>query len=616
MDPARRAASKDWQKYNDLYEGQHWPTSRPSWRASIVENVCFSTVETVIPRLLKNHSLGVNVVAKSEELAGVSDIYNRILNGHLYIELELDDQFEEFLRDGHIYGTAIMRTVWDNTASNGIGEVRTDIIHPKFFRIDPRASRIADAEWCGTEMPVSVETVVRTYPKGQLVRNAIITTPTSEFNSLDYASEIGKIIEGADSSNDLPFTLPAGFVLLRDMWLKDSTTMQVDTQNGESITVPKYPGGRHIVECNGVILLDEPNRYEHGKPPYSEWQNYKRADSFWGNSEFKQIATLQIELNKRRSQIAESLSLMANPVWIVDREAGIKQGSITNKPGLIIKKNRGSEVTRDQGDPVSNDVFNSVDSIKMSMDGITGIHDVMQGRRPTGISAASAIVELQENADYRVERKAKRFGNFRRRLAFLMCSMVTQFYTEQRAMIVVGPDGAEELLKFDPNQNGRLDVGLFQVLIESGVTLPMSRNARFSQAVQLAGITCGDGQPAIDRDALLEAADWPSRHKVKARMEERAQQAAEAAKQPRPADIKVNLKAELGPNSAASAARAGGVQAMPEVTMDKTAKFISAQTGAKRSEQEMAMAGEMHDVDVIEKLGSDKKTNKETEKNT
>jgi hypothetical protein len=567
--------------------------------------------------MLKNHSLGVNVVAKStdtNDMSDLADMYNAILGGHLYYELDMDNTFEEFLRDAHIYGTSIMRCVWDNTRENGLGDVRLDIIHPEFFRVDPRANKLEDAEWCGTEMPVSIEDIIRLYPeKGFSVRNAQATSLNSITSGAEYASTTADL--GDSSTSAVQGRLPAGLVILRDMWLKDAAMITSDAIDSNDPTlVPKYPFGRHVVEANGVILLDEPSPYQHGKFPFVVLQNYKRSKTFWGMSEFKQMESMQLELNKRRSGIAESINLMANPVWIVEREAGVKSGVLNNKPGLVIRINKGTNIKRDAGQVVGGDVFQSLDSIKYAIDGVTGVHDVTQGRRPTGISAASAIAELQEAASYRIERKAIRFGTTRRELGSLMLGLVNQFYTEERIITVVGEDHGQTVLKYDPNLNGQFEINQFAVLIEPGSTMPQSRTTQFAQALQLAGTPCEDGQPAIDRQALLEAANFKGRHRIMERMAQATQAAQQAASQPQSADVKVNIKGDMGPETVAQALVQSGIQLQrPEVSLNDQAELMLAQATSalkaaetEKTKVETEALDEDHSLDVVERLDGDK----------
>src|SRR5690606_41812412 len=86
----------------------------------------------------------------------------------------------------------------------------------------------------------------------------------------------------------------------------------------------------------------------------------------------------------------------ANTPWIKDTNSGVKSEDLTNQEGLVITKNPGSEVRRDPPPPLPNSLFQLYLQVQRNMETISGVHDVTQGRRPTGIAAASAIAQLQE----------------------------------------------------------------------------------------------------------------------------------------------------------------------------------------------------------------------------
>ena len=130
-----------------------------------------------------------------------------------------------------------------------------------------------------------------------------------------------------------------------------------------------------------------------------------------------------------------------------------------------------------------------------------GINDITQGRRPVGITAATAISLLQEASQARIRDKAKNLEDSIRRLGTLMLSRITQFYTPERAFRLRGEDGEFLFESFDSQ---RLVAGL-DMIVEAGSSLQMNEQQRYQMAIEL--FQAG----GIDIEGLLETTNFPGR---------------------------------------------------------------------------------------------------------
>ena len=61
----------------------------------------------------------------------------------------------------------------------------------------------------------------------------------------------------------------------------------------------------------------------------------------------KYLLSPQQAVNDLSNQVIDNAKHTANMQWIIDKNAGIPKGELTNRPGLIIRKNPGAEVRRD-----------------------------------------------------------------------------------------------------------------------------------------------------------------------------------------------------------------------------------------------------------------------------
>jgi hypothetical protein len=281
----------------------------------------------------------------------------------------------------------------------------------------------------------------------------------------------------------------------------------------------KYPHGRIISWVGNTLLRDTPSDYQHNRCPYVRFFRYTVPDKSYFFGEIDQIIPLQEELNKRKSQAVDLLNLTVNPPMLVFQGSGIDISKVTNRPGLIIPTN----VPVDQAAKwlqmpnIPSAMFVQMATINQDIDTVSGIHDVTQGRKPTGVTAGVAIESLQEAAQTRL-RLAAKFVEFSHKLAAeLMISIIYQYYTEPRTIRKKSANGwtYKEVNFASPEK--KLQGGMPLVKIQPGSTMPVNKSVQKQQAIQLFQIQ------GIDQRALLEMFDWPDIEGILSRMQAQPQ---------------------------------------------------------------------------------------------
>jgi hypothetical protein len=551
---ARRARAPyegQWSQNRKAYLGKLWDPKRPTWKASPTTNFIYTAIENILPIMTDSAPI-VTIQAKSPESRPLADMLEAVV-ADLWQEMKMPKHLPLWCKNFLIYGSAIMKVYWDPEADFGLGGIRADVIDNFHFYPDPDASSVQDARYVITAVPTSVDEVKARFPHVAHLIKGEESVSGHRYSTDTKLAEDSRWHPGSEMRLDSPSergsSADSERVNLIECWWKDHTvepqpdleamsaalggiddaTMQQQMghglvehfqANGMEIPtrmMPKYPTGRVTVIAGDVVIDDKPNPYQHGQFPFAKIDEHIFAGDFWGRSTIEFLISPQMEYDKRTAQIIDCMNLTANPVWIVDKNAGVATNALVNRAGLIIRKNPDTEVRREPGPNIPPYVFRSLEETKANIDIISGVHDVSQGRRPSGMTTATGIAELMEAAQTRIRPRIRQMEFGINEMGEMIVSMIRQLYQYERVVPVLGPTKSQEWMYYDPMMAQDPSLVL-EVRIEAGSTMPVSRVTRSADAQGLFQMG------AIDRQSLLEEMDWPARDTVLQRMYEQEMQ--------------------------------------------------------------------------------------------
>lgn len=523
------AKSHQSQMQKDLkwYHGKHWSNRLASHRAKVVYNKIYSTVESMFPILTDGTP---RIVAKplTKEAVQYIPSVNSFIDT-LWWQLSVNRELDWWCKDGLLVGDGWFKTGYDFEAKR----VNVGCIDPFILFRDPDATRLDDAEFMVFIKPVNVDLLRYRYPdqKANIKPDESIPDHFKNKRS-DFTGDSVKIQAPIDraaiyESKDSPDSpTQPNQTLLIECWKKDYT------MEGGKL---KYPGGRVITMAGRKTLLkDIPHPYPYLVQKMNHIYPLVRFSStiipheFYQGSEVKQLIPLQQDINKRKSQITEILSLMGNPQWIKDFESKVIDDNLTNKPGLIIGKKKGTELRREQGQSPPVGTFEDLDRSSSQMDDVSGIHDLSKGRREPGVNSGIAIERIQEAAQTRLRKRIRQQEDG---LGDLGRHILEHYRANFKGVTDVRTSESKAgEYKFTPFTPSKIEGEIgFGVEIESSYT--MSRSNKFNKAIQLFD------RKALDTLSLLEAAEWEDKDKVLKRLnlqrvaEAEAEQARQAEEQ-------------------------------------------------------------------------------------
>ena len=491
----RKTYDADFTLWDRYYLGHHYNAPRAGWRSSPVKNFIFATIETSVP-IMTDSVPQIIVIGAEPNDNDVSEVLGHIIR-RIWVDQYMDQKLPEIVKTDHIYGTAYAKVWWNPNLKGGLGDVAISFVDTRHIYPSPGSTDIDDADYVCFAANMPLASVARMYPdvmdyvkSGRLQTgpwDASLTVEKPLLTENRGANYINTTVlsQGTTTTfNSIPRTGRAPMdrnhmVTLVELWDRN-------TDGHPQVTVV----------CNGVTLREPFSPFKHDMFPFIPFINYQIPGQFFGMSEIQQLYKIQDFINDRNAQLQDIIRLTANPPFIADLTSGVNTKALVNRPGALIWKHPGTEVRWGTPPPIPSALFDVQTLDKSDFDTISGVHDVTQGRRPTGVEAAAAIVELQEAAQTRIRQKVRLMEASLRRMGKQIISLVQQFYTEERAIRIVGkgmmqenpfvqvnvpvPDGIGGIKKLND-----LSVGEYDLEIGVGSTMPVSKTRRFSQFLQM-----------------------------------------------------------------------------------------------------------------------------------
>ena len=500
----------EWKKYWSAYTGEMFLGSdKPSYKSDQISNFIFSTIETIRPIMVDGDPA---FLAMAKNTEGIDK--QALVQTALDYEFNRENMSEKIQRQTItclVLGTCIWFIGWDGHADSDYeGEIKAIEVNPFNLYPDPMATSIEDAEHLIYAKYEHVNQLRKKFPS----KAERIIGDTVKFEEL-----VGNQEAPSDVSNQ---------VLVLEIWCRDySETEEMESVvDGKVVKLKKrkYPNGRvlTIAPDLGIVLSDKENPYQDGKFPFVMIKDYDVPFKFWGEGEVKQLLSPQSYINDLSNQVIDNARLSANMPWILDKNSGIGYGKLTNQPGLIIRKNPGSEVRRDTPPAMPNYVMDKIHDLKADIESISGVHDVTQGKRPTGIQAGNAIVALQEAGQARIRMKVKLMEKGLSKISSMWYKRMQQFWKLNR-WIRMADDNESGNYIFASISSDDLQAD-FDIDITAGSTMQKNRAGMLDLLIRLGQTQAEDGLPVVDRDTILDYVDVKNKDRILKKFNERAEQ--------------------------------------------------------------------------------------------
>lgn len=495
-----------WRFNHQMFRGDHWNEGLGAKRSlkHLTVNLLFANIQRTIANLTAKQPV-VEAIEIGNDFN--TDKADKVLTAWLHKWWSDSGQAESIVDSAHemeIYGPTIEKYIFNDMPD-------TVVVDPFAFGKAPGIyDDIQSCPYLYHKAVMRTDEVEQFYglEKGSVSADETYTelgedreehtpTPRVKAGSVAYSSLRDKDrINAASKDREMAVVI--------EVWVHDYSGEYID--NVRVIT---------IVNNGEIVLSDTPNPninwalYEKdpklvantflfGRFPITVGNSYKDKTTNWGFSALEQTADINQVIDELISRLYSYVARSLLPVLIIPKDTGIKVTQINNKPGLILRPNSSNQAgaIRYMDPPrISLDVYKFIDILRGFFDQVWHIEDADKGERPTGVIAAQAIQALQERNAILMKAKIRTIDTLIENRGRAAISFLQNFGTK------------DEIVRMENEVESFKGIDLagkkYKFVVESGSTVHKTMMQVQQQSVELYRMG------AIDRQALLEAVDFP-----------------------------------------------------------------------------------------------------------
>ena len=491
-----------WQDNYRLFRGDHWGRKGASNPDKISINLFFANVQRTVANITSKNPV-VEVVDMDGYVDGADEVLTNKVRKYWH-ESEQQATLSLSCQNNEIYGITVEKHGWLSPTK----EPFTVALDPySFFPPPGYYADVQDMPYIIHAYSMDVNTIEKTFDqekdsiKAEDVRTILGREDREEArpNETMMNRESGVVHDQYKNTSEITgrTSKAKGDGLVVECWFKDDSmpdgirVVSITNRGHAVLTDMENPNINLQIDTEAIKKT-----YAWGRFPFSYVNSYEDSTSIWGFSAGEQVG----KLNKRIDEMVSRMVSWANramfPPLRVDAGCGITKSMINNKPGLVLMPTRPN--AKIEFIPVPNPpqaFFQVLDFLTNFHDRIYQIEDADRGVVPTGVTAASAIVALQERNAVLIQHKIRAMEQIARERGRWTISALLNFSTEVETIEVRG-----ETIEF---QGISLAGRQFNYMVESGSTVARTSIQQQEQAINLYR------DQAIDRQALLETLNFP-----------------------------------------------------------------------------------------------------------
>ena len=496
-----------WQRMTDLYRGRQWPKTTATNEDLIVVNLAFSTVNVIAPSVSVNHPKIV-VSATQEEDTDRAAFVEAVVN-YLWRHHDFRKPFRRAVKDFLITGHAWMKVGWkfveqerslsdsereemlddaileadafamENAAMAGdlpsdeeitvnIPETTMMVVEDQPFiervspfdiYIDPEATCIEDANWICQRIVRPLEEAKKDKRYKASVRKRL------QADGILYPMFQNRQIQEQEQ-----YLADEDRVAIYEYYDIEENTMSVFSQASEEFLVDPMP-----------------MPYAYGQP-FVMLRNYDIPDYFYPMGDLESIESLQLELDKTRTQLINARKRYARKYLYHERSFGPegREALESDQDGRLVpvvdeNKPLQEVVVPMPQTPLSPEIYNTSAIIEQDINTVSGVSEYARGSMPEIRRTATEASIIADAGNARAADKLAIIEISIGQLARRVIQLMQQFMTGEQMARIAGKGGEDMFFSYSRDDI----VGEFDFTVEGGSTQPINDTIRKQQAVSL-----------------------------------------------------------------------------------------------------------------------------------
>tara|TARA_R110000751_G_scaffold22310_7_gene62978 strand:- start:1805 stop:3682 length:1878 start_codon:yes stop_codon:yes gene_type:complete len=496
-----------WQRMTDLYRGRQWPQTTATNEDLIVVNLAFSTVNVIAPSVSVNHPKIV-VSATQEEDTDRAAFVEAVVN-YLWRHHDFRKPFRRAVKDFLITGHAWMKVGWkfveqertlsdtereemldeaileaDNFAMENAamaGDLPTDEeisvnipetammvvedqpfierVSPFDIYIDPEATCIEDAQWI-------CQRIVRPLDEAKKDKRY----KASVRKRLQADGILYPMFQNRQIQEQEQYLSEQDRVAIYEYYDIADNTMSVFSQASEEFLVDPMP-----------------MPYAYGQP-FVMLRNYDVPDFFYPMGDLESIESLQLELDKTRTQLINARKRYARKYLYHERSFGPegREALASDQDGRLVpvvdeNKPLQEVVVPMPQTPLSPEIYNTSAIIEQDINTVSGVSEYARGSMPEIRRTATEASIIADAGNARAADKLAIIEIGIGQLARRVIQLMQQFMTGEQMARIAGKGGQDMFFKYSRDDI----IGEFDFTVEGGSTQPINDTIRKQQAVSL-----------------------------------------------------------------------------------------------------------------------------------
>ena len=491
-----------WRRLIDLYRGKHWPSTTSNKQDLIAVNLAFSTVNVIAPSVAVNYPKVV-VQATSEENADRAVFVEAIIN-YMWKHHNFRDPFRHAVKDFLIFGHGWIKVGWKFLEqSQFVTEIeRETLLDQAFQEVD---QFLVDSPELAADLPTDEEiyanipqTIMRVVEDQPFVERIspfdVFVDPQA--TSIGEASWIAqRLVRPLEDAKADSRYKPSARKRLASNYVPDNLDSDEDKAQyiPEQVILWEYYDMKantlSVYAEDGDEFLVDPVEmpYAYGQP-FVMLRNYDVPDHFYPIGDLESIESLQLELDKTRSQLMNDRKRYARKWLYHERSFGPegREALESEEDGRmvpVVDENKPlSEVVVPMPQvPISPEIYNYSAIIEDDINTVSGISEYARGAMPEIRRTATEASIIADAQNARAADKLAIVEICISMVARRVIQLMQEFMTGDQVARVTSMGGEELFVSYT-----REDIiGEFDYSVQAGSTQPMNDTIRKQQAISL-----------------------------------------------------------------------------------------------------------------------------------